>query len=63
MLHLVLQVIDKYLGVESQIRNCQAQGPDQVQVDSRRLQGLKKLKDILKSQGLDLENMVNILQE
>ena len=31
--------------------NCQARGPDHVQVNSRRLQGLKKLR----SKGLDLE--------
>ena len=34
---------------------CQAWGPDHVQVNSRRLQGLKKFLVILKSQGLDLE--------
>ena len=34
---------------------CQARGPDHVQVNSRRLQGLKKLLVILKSQGLDQE--------
>ena len=34
---------------------CQARGPDHVQVNSRRLQGLKKLLVFLKSQGLDLE--------
>ena len=32
---------------------CQARGPDHVQVNSRRLQGLKKLSAILKSLGLD----------
>ena len=35
--------------------NCQARGPDHVQVNSGRLQGLKKLLVILKSQGLDQE--------
>ena len=30
-------------------------GPDHVQVNSRRLQGLKKLLVILRSQGLDQE--------
>ena len=34
---------------------CQAWGPDHVQVNSRRLQGLKKFLVILRSQGLDLE--------
>ena len=35
--------------------NCQARGPDHVQVNSRKLQGLKKLLVILRSQGLDQE--------
>ena len=35
--------------------NCQARGPDHVQVNSRRLQGLKKQLVILWSQGLDQE--------
>ena len=34
---------------------CQARGPDHVQVNSRSLQGLKKLLVILRSQGLDQE--------
>ena len=34
---------------------CQAWGPNHVQVNCRRLQGLKKLLVILRSQGLDLE--------
>ena len=34
---------------------CQTRGPDHVQVNSRRLQGLKKLLVILKSKGLDVE--------
>ena len=32
---------------DSQCYSCQAQGPDHVQVNSRRLQGLLRLKDIL----------------
>ena len=34
------------------LHNCQARGPDHVQVNSRGLQGLKKLLVILRSQGL-----------